>query len=576
MKKFTLFVFLMVLIIKAYSQEKYITQFERSKGMETPEYEEIIQYYKQLAADFEEVEIKEMGPTDSGKPLHLVIWDKKGDFNPEKWREGNRLVVFVNNGIHPGEPVGIDASMMFLRDVLLGKEQIPEDIVLALIPVYNIGGHLNRNSTTRVNQVGPKEHGFRGNARNYDLNRDFIKTDTRNSASFQEIFHWLKPHVFIDNHTSNGADYQHVMTLIETQHNMLGGEAGTYMYETLTPGLFAQMKEREFPLVPYVNVWGDVPEKGWTQFKDSPRYSSGYTSLFHTISYVPEAHMLKTYQQRVASLYALFQSYMAIFERDAAKIVQVVEQDRKADKDKETFDFNYQLVKENPVTIDFLGYESDHRPSEISGKDRLFYDRSKPFQANVDYYDTFIPSLSIAKPKAYLVPQGWYNVVDNLQRNQVKMHQVKSDSSFEATVYYIQDFETLGKPYEGHYLHSKVTVRENKEMLKLRAGDWLVPMDQESNGFIMEVLEPQAEDSYFAWNYFDTIIQAKEGYSAYVFEDLAADYLFQNPALKKELERKKAEDPDFANNGSAQLMWVYEHSPWKERAHMRYPIYRIE
>ncbi|MBD8491094.1 hypothetical protein IFO69_20235 [Echinicola sp. CAU 1574] len=576
MKKFTLIVFLLALIIKAYSQEKYITQFESSKGMETPEYEEIIQYYKLLAEDFEEVEIKEMGPTDSGKPLHLVIYDKKGDFNPQKWKEENRLVVFVNNGIHPGEPVGIDASMMFLRDVLLGKEQTPESMVLALIPVYNIGGHLNRNATTRVNQVGPKEHGFRGNSRNYDLNRDFIKTDTRNSASFQEIFHWLKPHVFIDNHTSNGADYQHVMTLIETQHNMLGGKAGAYMYETLTPGLFVQMKERDFPLVPYVNVWGDVPEKGWTQFKDSPRYSSGYTSLFHTISYVPEAHMLKTYQQRVESLYALFQSYMAIFERDAPKIVQAVEQDREADKDKETFDFNYQLVKENPVTIDFLGYESGYKPSEISGKDRLFYDQSKPFQANVDYYDTFVPSLSIAKPKAYVVPQGWYNVVDNLQRNQVKMHQVKSDSSFEATVYYIQDFETLGKPYEGHYLHSKIAVRENKEVLKLRAGDWLVPMDQEANGFIMEVLEPQAEDSYFAWNYFDTIIQAKEGYSAYVFEDLAADYLFQNPALKKELERKKAEDPDFADNGSAQLMWVYEHSPWKERAHMRYPIYRIE
>jgi hypothetical protein len=31
---------------------------------------------------------------------------------------------------------------------------------------------LNRNSTSRTNQNGPEEYGFRGNARNFDLNRD--------------------------------------------------------------------------------------------------------------------------------------------------------------------------------------------------------------------------------------------------------------------------------------------------------------------------------------------------------------------------------------------------------------------
>ncbi|UCS94431.1 M14 family metallopeptidase [Echinicola marina] len=576
MNKFSLLLSIVALVSPAFGQDKYITQFERSKGTQTPEYAQIIEYYQLLAEDFEDVQIKTMGPTDSGKPLHLVIYDPKKDFSPERWKAENRLVIFVNNGIHPGEPMGIDASMMYLRDILLKKEKWSNNMVLALVPVYNIGGHLNRNSTTRVNQEGPEEHGFRGNAQNYDLNRDFIKTDTKNSASFQEIFHWLSPHVFLDNHTSNGADYQHVMTLIETQHNMLGGEAGKYMHEVLSPGLYKEMKQRGFPLVPYVNVWGDVPEKGWDQFKDSPRYSSGYTSLFHTISYVPEAHMLKTYKQRVESMCALFQSYFTILEKDAKKIVQAVEADRMAEMEQDTFDFNYQLLKENPRKIEFLGFKSGYRASEISGQARLYYDRSQPFETEVEYYDTFVPSKKIQKPKAYIVPQGWQKVIANLKRNQVNMEALESDTTMAVQVYMIEDFGTLSSPYEGHYLHSNIKVKKVEKTVKLRAGDLIVPMDQKANGYIMEVLEPEAEDSFFAWNYFDTIIQSKEGYSAYVFEDLAAKFLKENPAIRAALEKKKSEDAAFANNGAAQLRWVYEHSPWKEAAHMQYPIFRWE
>ena len=70
---------------------------------------------------------------------------------------------------------------------------------------------LNRNSTTRTNQNGPESYGFRGNARNYDLNRDFIKSDTKNAKTFAQIFHLVQPDVFIDNHVSNGADYQYIL-----------------------------------------------------------------------------------------------------------------------------------------------------------------------------------------------------------------------------------------------------------------------------------------------------------------------------------------------------------------------------
>ena len=88
------------------------------------------------------------------------------------------------------------------------------------IPVYNVDGALSRQDTSRVNQNGPEAFGFRGNARHLDLNRDFIKADSLNARTFAQVFTRWDPDVMVDTHTSNGADYQHVVTLIATQQPM--------------------------------------------------------------------------------------------------------------------------------------------------------------------------------------------------------------------------------------------------------------------------------------------------------------------------------------------------------------------
>ena len=96
---------------------------------------------------------------------------------------------------------------------------------------------LNRSSNSRANQNGPNEYGFRGNAQNLDLNRDFIKMDTENSFTFAKIFHDLNPDVFVDNHVSNGADYQYVLTYISSLRQRLAPSLSTIIYDSLLPNL---------------------------------------------------------------------------------------------------------------------------------------------------------------------------------------------------------------------------------------------------------------------------------------------------------------------------------------------------
>ena len=94
----------------------FTTVFEKSEGLETATYDETIRYYSNLADSYSEVSIREIGETDSGKPLHLVTLnmnDSDDDF--ESLRKNNRILL-INNGIHPGESDGIDACLLYTSD----------------------------------------------------------------------------------------------------------------------------------------------------------------------------------------------------------------------------------------------------------------------------------------------------------------------------------------------------------------------------------------------------------------------------------------------------------------------------
>lgn len=551
------------------------TRFETSGGNQTATYREIISWWQQLDAGSPYVQMKEMGTTDAGFPLHLVLVSWEKDFNIQTIRSKKKTIILVNNGIHPGEPDGIDASMLLVREMVSAGRHLPSNVVLAIIPVYNIGGALNRSGNFRVDQNGPDELGFRGNSQNLDLNRDFIKCDSKEAISFTRIFHLLDPDIFIDNHVSNGADYQHVMTLLTTQHNKLGGKLGTFVNTTFEPALYASMKKMGWDLVPYVNHFGETPERGWTEFWDSPRYSSGYAALWSTFSFVPETHMLKPYKQRVAATKDLMKCFIDFASAHAEDIISLRSDARNQQLHQQQFPITWKIDRSKSVQIDFKGYTSGRKPSGISGSPRLYYDRSMPFERKIPFYNYYVDTFSVVKPSAYIIPQGWWKVVDRLLANHVRMQQLSRDTMIRVEWYRIDSYQSGARPFEGHHMNTSVQVSTNTATMSFRKGDWYIPMNQKANRFLMEVLEPQGEDSYFAWNFFDPILGQKEGFSDYVFEETAADLLNNNAPLKKLLEDRKASDSSFAKNGRAQLNFIYQHSPYFEADYLRYPVYRI-
>ena len=574
MKKIPLIAMLMVSLFSAYGQQnKWLTPYEKGNKNQTATYQEAIDFYIALDNQFETIKMIEMGQTDSGEPLHLLIFNPDKDFDLNK--KQSKAVLLINNNIHPGEPDGVDASMMFFRDLVLNTITIPKNTIIAMIPFYNIGGTFNRNSFSRANQNGPEAYGFRGNARNYDLNRDFVKSDTKNARSFAEIFHLVKPDVFIDNHVSNGADYQYIFTYIQTQHQKLGTDLGNYLKDEMTPAIRKQLLKKKIESIPYVTVYGATPEKGFTQMMDLPRYSTGYASLFHTIGYMPETHMLKKYEDRVKVTYEFMLETIAHTDANYSKIKDLRNKNQFQFKPKSLYTLQWKIDSTKVEQIEFLGFESGYKKSDISGKERLFYDQKKLFKKQIPYYQFYKPQKKVEIPSAYIIPKSWWNVIDLLKLNKVEMIQLKNDTLIEVEKYKIADYKTGTSAYEGHYQHSNTTIQKSIEKIAFKKGDYYITTQQFAVKYLLETLEPEAPDSFFNWNFFDAILQQKEGYSAYVFEDLAVEILTKNPPLKEKFEKKKAEDKSFADNGSAQLDWIYKNSQYYESSHLTYPVYRV-
>lgn len=573
MKQPVLFISFSLSFIVSFAQQ---TTFEKTNGTQTATYFEAVNWYKDLAKQHPEIAVKTMGPTDAGYPLNLVLVSADKTFDPKTWRKQNKVIILINNGIHPGEPDGIDASMMLVRDIVSKKITLPKNVALAFIPVYNIGGALNRNSYTRANQNGPEAYGFRGNAQNLDLNRDFTKNDSKEARSFAQIFHFLDPDILIDNHVSDGADYQHTMTLISTQYEKLGPVLGSWLKETFEPAIYAGMAKKNWELIPYVDFETTDFSKGMKMFYDPPRYSSGYAALFNTLSFMPETHMLKPYKDRVRSTYDLMITFIETASANAQALLQKRAAAKAAVLQQAQFPLKWIPDTSSLKFITFKGYQRDSTLSEATGLQKMFYDHRKPFTAQLKYFDTYQSAVLIKKPTAYIIPQGWYEVVDILKLNGVVLHQLTKDSIITVTGYLIDNYKSMTTAYEKHHRNYNVQVTASQKPVNFLKGDYIVELNQPANRYLVEMLEPTADDSFFAWNFFDGILQQKEGYSDYRWEDIAAEVLKKDPALQQKLAEKKAADPAFAQNSRAILDFIYKNSPYFEKAYLQYPVYRME
>jgi hypothetical protein len=545
----------------------------------TPTYYEVIEMYQLLDKNYGNAVLLEKGLTDCGKPLHLFIINNEPEFNPEKIKAQGKSVLLINNGIHPGEPEGIDASLWFADDILRNKDgmaKLLEKTVIIIIPVYNIGGHLNRSAYNRSGQTTPYETGFRGNYANLDLNRDFTKCDSYNARSFSQIFTEWNPDVFLDTHTTNGSDHQYSITLIPPAPALFPPVMEKFIRNKFLPDLYSEMKKGSYELIPYVDYIYDDPKKGIAMTQEGPRYSSGYASMFHSYGMITENQIYRNFPDRVKSCYQ-FINVLANFVSENSEAIKKSRVDGiKESMDLKDYPVAYQLDTTKFEMIEFKGFEVDkNQISPTSGLPRFGYDTSKPYTEMVKYFNVYAQTESVEIPEFYILPQSYRGIIERMDLVNIQYSRLAKDTMINVSVDYIDEYTSPAKPYNGHYYHDKVSTWSEEQTIQYYAGDLLIPVRQEKIKYLVEMFEPKASDSFFRWNFFDNILDQREYFSSYGFDENARKYLNEHPEFRAKFDEKRKSDAEFAKNHRAQLAYIYNNSEWFEKTWKRYPVGRI-
>jgi hypothetical protein len=555
------------------------TPYDKGNKNQSTTWSECIAHYEELARRYPAVlSFGVIGSSDAGHPIHAGVVSADGVFDREQIKREQRPVFFNNNGIHPGEPEGVDACMALVRDFCLEPARLAAlgKTVFLFIPLYNVDGSLNRANTSRVNQDGPEQFGFRGNSLHLDLNRDFIKCDSLTAGVFNRLFTAWSPDVMVDTHTSNGADYPYTMTLIHTQADKLGGDLGQFMRDTMLPQLFAEMERRGWPTCPYVNPVKDCPDHGIAEFLETPRFSTGFAALHHTLGFMPETHMLKPFADRYESMRALVETVLAFTVAHAGEIQALRRVARAQDKTRREWPVHWAMDANAPSTWRFRGYEARYIPSLIGDYTRLAYDRSAPWERDIKYYNSFPADVVVSTPRGYVVPQAWRAVLERLEWNGVRMERIDTARVVEAQYYHVVSVSSRAAAYEGHMYHDDMRLEKRSEPVTLQVGDFWIPLDQDNARYAVETLEPQGHDSFFRWGFFNSVLEKKEAFSDYVFEDHALELLRDEAPLRAKFEAWKLANPALMSDQVAVLSFIFTNCErYAEPSWKRYPVLSV-
>lgn len=577
--KYFVLISVIAIPLKAQQSDDFRTHWEKSNYLETPRYEQTIEYCKKLADASPWITYTTFGISPQGRDLPLLILDKNGFSTPAEIKKSNKLVMLIQACVHAGESEGKDAGFELFRDIALRNKIINIDSITVLfIPILNVDGHERFTPYTRINQNGPKEAGWRTTSTNLNLNRDYLKADAPEMQAWLKLFDNWDPGFFIDCHTSDGADYQYPVTI--TYDSYGDPSLTTWMKETCSPRLTAMTEKMGYPVFGYYvsfRQWHN-PRSGLAEEIPGPRFAGGYVPLRNRFALLIETHMLKDYRTRVLGTYYILENSLKILSAEKNKVQGII---KAADSNSSSESFRTapclletKLSPDDSIMIDFKGFEYTAEKSDLTGGTWFRYSKN-PVNFKLPMFNRHIPSVSVMLPEAYVVPAEWIDIIGKLDLHGIKYSSLETTTKIEIETYRLYNPKWVTEPYEGHQIIESFSIDTIHIEREFPKGSVIIPTNQPNVRLIAYMFEPLSEDSFLKWGYFNSIFEQKEYVETYVMEKMAREMIKENPDLKLNFDQLKTENPEFASNSYAQLMWFYKQTPYYDTSVGLYPVGKI-
>ena len=549
------------------------TPAEASRFETTPNYDETMAWLARLASETPQIELLPVGESWEGRTIWLVVASSEGAASPEEVTASGKPILLAQAGIHSGEIDGKDAGLMLLRDLTVGPlSGLLDRVTLLFIPILNVDGHERISTFSRVNQRGPAEMGWRTNARNLNLNRDYAKLDTPEIRAVVEVLDQWQPDLYLDLHVTDGVDKQPDITWGFNGSHAHSPAIGKWLEDRLSPALTSGLIERGHIPGPHVFVFdrADLTRGVWL-WEGGARYSDGYGSSRHVATVLVENHSLKPYRQRVLGTRVLLEIVMNTLAEAGHDLERAAAADRSRQWEELPLGFSRNQEPELEP-FDFLAVQHQLTSSSISGGQRIQW-TGKPITIEVPLYRTTSVIGTVEPPAAYWVPAAWPEVIERLIAHGIDLQVIEEPREVEVESYRLGSPTYGDEPYEGRL---RVEAEARPEMLTrtYAAGSARIPTDQPLAVLVTLLLEPDSPDSFFQWGFFSEVFQRTEYAEAYVLEPLAEQMLEADPGLRAEFENRLTTDEEFASSPRQRLSWFYERSPLLDARWRLYPIGR--
>jgi hypothetical protein len=551
-------------------KDPWITPSEKTGLVATPTYDQTIAWLKKVDRQSALVRMETFGMTPQGRKLVAVVVSRDGAaLQPSK------PVFLVQAGIHSGEIDGKDAMLMLIRDICFkGRDELIDKVNIVFVPVLNADGHERSSAFGRPNQRGPINMGWRNTAQNLNLNRDYMKADAPEMQALLGLMRKYDPDFYIDLHVTDGMDYQYDITYGFDGWDGLYADSpaiGKWLNDVYRPKADAALKANGHIPGPLIFMRDEADlSKGTDLNAFAPRFSHAYGDLRRMPTVLVENHSLKPYRQRVLGTYVLLEATLKALASDGKALKTAIATDRALRPSMVAANWK---EKEQPVSwLDFRTIEGVEAPSAASGGKTMRWTGKPGPVINIPVYGSE-PGLHLSVPKAYWVPATKAEVIARIKAHGIAFETIKKTQDVDVDTIRFSGFKAAA-PSEGRVPVTASGISHVSRTMTFPPGSIRVPTDQPLGALATYLLEPESEDSFFAWGFFSEILQRVEYMEPYAIAPMAERMLADDPALKAEFEKRLKDEEGFAVSPLRRLQFFYERSPFYDDRYLLYPVGR--
>jgi len=561
--------------------DQWLTVAERSNYRSTASYSETMDMLQRLAAASNDIRLADFGRSGSGRPLPLVVFSTEGRFTPEACAAAHTPVVLLQSCIHPGEMDGKVASLMLLRDHVLGlRKELPRGLTVLFIPIFNADGHERTSEYYRTEQNGPVENvGFRATAAGYDLNRDHVKATSPEMRALITLVNQWRPHLHVDNHVTNGSDHAWVLTWSYSEAPQIAPSIDRWLAKHM-PVVTKATAASGHANGPYVSfVDRKNPSEGFDSWVGAPRFSTGYFALRNRPSILVELHAHRPFADRVPANRDFLAALLGEIARDPRSLLDAV-----ASAEKRTISLGWANAEPSEVvlswqrdpegdTILFPGAEWWIEESVVTGGSLLRFRQGKITPVDVPWYHRSRAEKSTPRPRGYLVLPGWPQIEDRLTLHGLQVERLTTGIELEVETLRVEHPRFATTSYQGE-VRVDATAKRQRAVRQVPAGALWIPADQPDFELAVQLLEPEAPDSMLRWGLLNTVFERKEYIGGETLELLVRDML-ADPKLAASWKTALENDPELAEDPRARAIWWYRKTEfWDEQVGLL-PFFRV-